>query len=93
MQTTTLNLFGAKPMLTSLAGAAGPVIPARLEGDIQLSAVIDGDGTLMDILVVKGNLTLAPAAVEAVKRWIYGPNMAGGKPLSVSTRIKVNFAM
>lgn len=55
-----------------------PVYPAiaakmRVEGSVKLDATIDPDGTVSDVKVVSGHQLLAPAAVEAVKKWKYEP--------------------
>jgi TonB family protein len=57
---------------------APPVYPAiaakmRVEGSVKLDATIDADGTVSDVKVVSGHQLLAPAAVDAVKKWKYEP--------------------
>ena len=75
-----------------------PAYPAvakrnRVQGAVQLSAVIDSNGKLTNIQVTKGNAVLVPAAVEAVKQWRYEPSRIDQRPVPVATRIKVNFTM
>jgi TonB family protein len=53
-----------------------PVYPSiaakmRIEGTVKLDITIDPDGSVSDIKVVSGHQLLAPAAVEAVKKWHY----------------------
>jgi TonB family protein len=53
-----------------------PVYPAialkmRVEGTVKLDATVDPDGSVSDVKVVSGHQLLAPAAVEAVKKWKY----------------------
>jgi TonB family protein len=53
-----------------------PVYPAiavkmKVEGTVKLDATIDPDGNVSDVKVVSGHQLLAPAAVEAVKKWKY----------------------
>jgi TonB family protein len=54
---------------------AYPAIAAkmRIEGTVKLDVTIDADGTVGDVKVVSGHQLLAPAAVEAVKKWRYEP--------------------
>lgn len=53
-----------------------PVYPAiaskmRIEGTVKLEATIESDGSVSDVKVVSGHQLLAPAAVDAVKKWKY----------------------
>jgi hypothetical protein len=36
---------------------------------------------------------LAPAAIEAVKQWIYKPYLLNGVPVAVETHVEVNFQL
>lgn len=73
-----------------------PVYPpiaviTRIEGDVQLHAVIAKDGTIQSLSVVKGVPILAAAAVDAVKQWKYRPYYLNGEPVEVETFITVSF--
>ena len=75
-----------------------PAYPAfakrnRVQGAVQLSAVIASNGKLTNIQVTKGHAVLVLAAVEAVKQWRYEPSMIDGRAIPVATRILVNFEM
>jgi TonB family protein len=52
------------PPEAAAAGVSGPVI---------LTLTIDSTGQVADAKVVKGDVTLAPAALEAVRQWRYQP--------------------
>jgi TonB family protein len=52
------------PPEAAAAGTSGPVI---------LTLTIDATGQVADAKVVKGDVTLAPAALEAVRQWRYQP--------------------
>jgi TonB family protein len=43
----------------------------RVEGTVKLDATVDPDGSVSEVKVVSGHQLLAPAAVEAVKKWKY----------------------
>ena len=43
--------------------------------------------------VVGGPALLIPAAIEAVKRWVYKPFLLNGEPVEVETRITVHFGL
>jgi TonB family protein len=80
----------------------GPVLaplypPAAKQQDIQgtvlLKAVIGADGTVRELRVIDGHPLLAPAAIEAVKRWKYKPYYVKGKPVEVETTVAVSFRL
>jgi protein TonB len=66
-------------------------IPLRLAGSVVLDATITEDGKVRDLIVVRGNRTLATAAVVAVSQWHYKPYLLNGKPVPMKTRITVDF--
>jgi protein TonB len=66
---------------------------ARISGTVQLTAIISKDGTIQDLKVIKGHPLLIPAALEAVKQWVYQPTLLNGEPVEVITQIDVNFTL
>ena len=60
---------------TKTAMPAYPALAAkmRVEGTVKVEAVINDAGTVEDTKVISGHALLAPAAVEAVKKWKYEP--------------------
>jgi len=75
-----------------------PVYPplakqARIQGTVELSAIIGKDGRVQDLKLVRGHPLLVSAAVEAVKNWVYRPTMLNGEPVEVATTIDVNFTL
>jgi TonB family protein len=75
-----------------------PVYPmeakkARIQGVVRLDAVIAKDGTMLNLSVDSGHPLLVPAALEAVKHWIYKPTLLNGEPVEVVTKIDVNFTL
>ena len=66
---------------------------ARIEGTVQLRAVISGMGTIENLTVLNGHAMLVTAAVEAVKQWRYRPYLLNGEPIEVETEITVNFTL
>jgi len=77
----------AHPLYPAAAKAAG------IQGDVVLKAVIGADGTVRELRVIDGHPLLAPAAVEAVRRWKYRPYCVKGKPVEVETTIIVSFKL
>jgi protein TonB len=75
-----------------------PVYPAlakqaRIQGIVKLSAVIAKDGTIQQLEVISGHPLLVPAALEAVKQWVYQPTTLNSEAVEVVTQIDVNFTL
>jgi len=66
---------------------------ARIQGRVSLSTIIAKDGTVAQIEVMSGHPLLVPAALEAVKQWVYQPTLLNGSPVEVATQIDVNFTL
>ncbi len=75
-----------------------PVYPqlakqARIQGVVKLHALISKEGTIENLTLISGHPLLAPAALEAVKQWMYQPTLLNGEPVGVDTEIDVNFTL
>lgn len=72
-----------------------PVIAARarIQGTVQLRALIAKDGSIENLQVITGHPILQQSALEAVKQWRYKPYILNGEPLEVETIVIVNFHM
>ena len=66
---------------------------ARVQGEVVLSAVIDGNGQIQNLQLVSGHPMLVPAAIAAVKLWRYKPYLLNGQPVEVETTITVIFSL
>jgi periplasmic protein TonB len=66
---------------------------ARIQGAVQLRAIISKNGTIEDLAVLRGHAMLVTSAVEAVKQWRYRPYLLNGEPIEVETEITVNFTL
>jgi protein TonB len=66
---------------------------ARISGVVKLNAIIGKDGTIQNLTVASGHPLLVPAAMEAVKQWVYAPTLLNGEPVEVVTQIDVNFTL
>jgi len=53
---------------------------ARIQGVVDLSAIIDKDGKAKSATLIEGHPLLAPAALDAVKNWVYEPTLFNGEP-------------
>jgi TonB family protein len=75
-----------------------PVYPpaakqARIQGVVRLNVVIGKDGTVEDLQLASGHPLLAPAAMDAVRGWVYKPTLLNGNPVEVTTVVDVNFTL
>jgi TonB family protein len=67
---------------------------ARIQGTVILQAVVDVDGNVTEVEVLKGlPLGLDQSAIDAVKTWKYEPATRGGKPVAVYLSLLVNFSL
>ncbi len=66
---------------------------ARISGTVQLTGVIAKDGSIEQLQVISGNPLLVPAAVAAVKQWLYEPTFLNGQPVEVIAPIDVIFTL
>ena len=88
----------ADDMRARLVYRAFPVYPplarqARIQGRVILRIVINQMGEVRDTELVSGHPMLAPAAVEAVKKWRYIPYESDGKAAEVQTEVRVIFSL
>lgn len=83
---------------TLLIKRVEPIYPplarqARIQGTVILDVTINKPGDASDTKLVSGHPLLAPAAIDAVKRWKYRPYRLNGQPVEVETRAQVNFTL
>lgn len=75
-----------------------PVYPllarqARISGTVELMGVVGVDGRIRELRAVKGHPLLVPAAIEAVRQWVYRPAHLNDKPVEVIAPITVTFVL
>ena len=68
-------------------------IQTRQFGTVRLEAIIATDGSIRSIRVLSGPAFLVPAAVEAVRQWLYKPTLLNGVPVEVLAPITINFKL
>ena len=66
---------------------------ARIQGAVQLRAVISKAGTIENLTVESGPPMLIRPALRAVRQWRYRPYLLNGEPVEVDTEITVNFIL
>lgn len=93
-----------KPLLVShwaegnLIYRVQPIFPpiarqARIQGPVELRAIISKAGTIENLVVVSGHPMLVKSAIEAVRQWRYRPYLLNGDPIEVETSVTVNFVL
>lgn len=65
----------------------------RTEGAVVLDLEVDPTGSVSTAKAVSGPAVLRTAALDAVKRWKYEPATLGGKPVSSTQTVKVDFRL
>ncbi len=67
---------------------------ARIEGTVELEAVIDATGSVTELRVIKGlPLGLDQAALDAVRRWRFEPATYDGRPVAVLYNLTIHFRL
>jgi TonB family protein len=89
---------GADIMQSRLVHKVPPVYPpdakkARIQGKVQLDAVIGKTGEVENLKVVSGPKELQQSALDAVRRWTYKPYLLNGEPVEVKTTIHVTYTL
>lgn len=66
----------------------------RLHGIVIVQAIIDKQGDVTNVRVLKGlGMGLSEAAAEAIKTWKFKPATLNGKPVEVYYNLTVNFSL
>ena len=67
---------------------------ARIQGVVILKTLIDDEGNVADIEILKSlPMGLSEAAVDAVKQWKFKPAMVDGTPVPANHNVTVNFRL
>ena len=66
-------------------------LDARVSGLVVLEAVIDQQGNVRSVQVLKSVPMLDQAAIDAVKGWRYEPTLLNGVPVPVIMTVTVTF--
>jgi periplasmic protein TonB len=90
--------IGGNVLEASLVHKVVPVYPPiarsmRISGTVHLIGVIGRDGSVQHLQVVDGHPLLTPAALAAVRQWIYRPTLLNGEPVEVVAPIEVKFLL
>jgi protein TonB len=65
----------------------------KIEGSVELEAVITDDGTVEKVNIKSGNPMLTKPAADALKKWKFKPFTADGKPVPALAEMNFNFKL
>jgi TonB family protein len=65
----------------------------HIQGVVKITVLIGTDGHVENIRLVSGHPLLAPAALQAVRQWVFEPTQSHGQAVKVITPITVPFAL
>ena len=69
---------------------------AGIEGDVWIKALVDKDGKVRDVIVVKesgANAGFEDNAIEAAYKTVWKPAIANGQPVAIWVTYKVQFTL
>jgi protein TonB len=89
---------GGNVHLGKLVHRVEPLYPrmaalARVSGVVELVGVVGIDGRIRELKLKSGHPMLAPAAIEAVRQWIYEPTTLNGDKVEIIAPITVTFRL
>jgi protein TonB len=66
---------------------------ARIQGQVQIDAVLDGQGNVVGMKIVSGPPMLYQAALDALKKWTYEPTYLNEQPIAVQMIVTITFQL
>jgi TonB family protein len=63
----------------------------RVQGSVVIDAKVTTNGQVEELKLVSGDPLLAPAAMDAVRKWRYTPYLLNGRPIAKDARITISF--
>jgi TonB family protein len=83
-----VKTYSPQPAYTEIARKA------RIQGVVIVQAIIDKQGNVTNVKVLKGlPMGLDKAAVDSIKTWKFEPATLNGKPVDVYYNLTVNFTL
>jgi periplasmic protein TonB len=80
--------------VVSVAPVYPPIAQAsRVEGTVEIEALIGEDGRVRNAKVVRGKHLLNEAALTAVRQWVFTPTRLNGEPVAVIMTVTVVFSL
>jgi TonB family protein len=97
-KTTEPLKVSASEMAGNVVRKVLPIYPvaakkARIQGTVELEAIIGKDGSVEHLEVVSGPKELQESSLDAVRQWTYKPFLLNGDPVEVKTTINVIYSL
>jgi TonB family protein len=97
-KTTEPLKVSAGEMAGNVVRKVPPVYPvaakkARIQGTVELEAIIGKDGSVEHLEAVSGPKELQESSLDAVRQWTYKPFLVNGDPVEVKTTISVIYTL
>jgi TonB family protein len=94
----TFVRIGSRIAEANLIEKVDPVYPPaaraiRLQGNVEFTVVIDEQGHVAEVTLVRGHPMLVNAARDALTHWVYRPTMFNGQAVKVTTTVDVGFRL
>ena len=71
----------------------GVAVSANIEGTVILEAIVDEEGRVESVRVLRSLTVLDKPAIDAVKQWRYSPFLLNGKPEKFILTVAVTFRL
>ena len=66
---------------------------ARIQGQVEIDAILDEQGNVIEMKVVSGPPLLYQAAQEALRKWKYEPTYLNDQPIAVQMIVTITFVL
>jgi protein TonB len=66
---------------------------AHVQGQVQIDAVLDEQGNVIEMKIVSGPPLLYQAALDALKKWKYEPTYLNDQPIAVQMLVTITFTL
>jgi len=81
-----------------LVSSLTPVYPSQartqqVQGNVVIDALVDATGKVTTMKVISGPVLLQPAAMAALREWIYEPARLDGEPIATHITVNINFRL
>lgn len=95
MEPVSLSEEISQKLLIQKVNPSYPVeaVKTGLQGSVVLEALINRDGAIRDLKLVRGSFLLGQAAYKAVRQWRYQPLVVNGKAMEAQTYVTVDFRL
>ncbi|TMQ60354.1 MAG: energy transducer TonB [Candidatus Eisenbacteria bacterium] len=64
---------------------------AQIQGKVVLHVLVDKNGRVKNVKVIRGVTGLNEAAVDAIKKWVFKPALSNNKPVAVWVEVPMDF--